>query len=175
MFKLAPGDQDQRILGIGQFISKPKRGGHEARTPVFSRKMIGEHHRLAGVVVARARIDHRTLTLETRPADACERGHTAAHFLEHLSRMRVVPGQPQPLRKIHNDRKILPRLPRGGKRCAPELDQPVGIGKRAGLFGMRRGGQDHVCEPRGFGRENILDHQKFERRQRLARMRQIGV
>ena len=52
---------------------------------------------------------------------------------------------------------------------------PVGVGKGARLLRERRCRQDNVGQIRGLGQENVLDHQPVERRQRCARVVQVGV
>ncbi len=67
----------------------------------------------------------------------------------------------------------MPHPAAGG--LAPELDQAVGIGERARLFGKCGRGQDHVGEIRGLREEDVLDDQHLELGQRRARVGDVRI
>ena len=60
-------------------------------------------------------------------------------------------------------------------RLAPELHHAIGIGDRADLLRPRGGGQHDIGQVRGFGEEDILHHQVIERRERFARVIDVGI
>ena len=89
--------------------------------------------------------------------------HGLTHFFIHLSDAvvlaRVVPVQTQAFGNLLNDPQIGFGLPRWINRLLAQLHHAVGVAHRPRLFRPSRRGQHHVSQPRGFGHENILNHQ----------------
>ena len=87
----------------------------------------------------------------------------------------IVPIQAHVSCHLLNDPQIRFGLTRRINRLLAQLHHPVGVGHRAGFFGPGGGRQHHIGQPGGFGHENVLHHQMFQTRQRVARMVQVGV
>jgi hypothetical protein len=115
------------------------------------------------------------LALQPLPGDAGDAGHQPTHLVEHLAGIRVAPGQAQAAPDLLDDPQVLSRVAGWRQRLTAHLHDAVGVGEAARLLGERAGRQDHVGQVGGLGQEDVLHHQVFQRRQRLARVVGVGV
>ena len=68
-----------------------------------------------------------------------------------------------------------PGQSRRGYGLLRELYPSLRIGVGSFPLGKRRGGKHHIRPRRGFGEEDILDHQKFETGEGMLDMRSVRI
>ncbi len=171
----APGDEDKRVFVIRTLIRLDDFAGHEQPAPALARKLVHEHHPLAGIPLFAAGPDYGVLALQALPGDAGDAGHGLAHLGKYIGRAAVVPVQTDAACQLLDDPQVLAHFSRWIQRLAPKLHQPIRIGERAGLFGIAGCRQHNVGKGSGFGQEQILDHQMVELGQGGTHVRRFRV
>ena len=175
VLQLAPGDQDQRVIGVGPLVGRDDVGRHKTRTTAFAWEVIDEDHRVTWVTLGHAGVGNGMFTLQPFPGDATNAGHGVAHLVKHFADMLVVPGQAQLIGDALDNPQVLSRFAWRVDRLPTHLHQTIGVGEGAGFFGEGACGQDHVGQVRGFGQENVLHHQMLQRGQSPTCMVGVGV
>ena len=74
-----------------------------------------------------------------------------------------------------NKPPVVPGVAGQRQRLAAHLHLPVGVGHSAVFLRPRRGGQHNVGIDRGFREKEVLHHEMFEVRERLAGVIEIGI
>ncbi len=149
--------------------------GNESAFTALGRKSILKQDGFAGVSFLFAGIGDRIVFLQTFPGDPRHAGRGLADLRKHFGRAGIGPIETQAATHFLNDPEILAGIARRVNRLPSELHAPVGVGEGPGLFRKGRGGEHHVRETRGFGEEDILDHQVVELGERAAGMVQIRI
>src|SRR5437762_1865253 len=74
-----------------------------------------------------------------------------------------------------SDTAAAPRLPRGGRRLAGQLNATLGVHERAGLFGETRAGQDHVGVAGGLRQEQVVHREELELLEPVLGVCDVGI
>ena len=175
VLELPPGDQHERIGAVGLLGGGDHLRRDELAPAGRRRERLGEHDARSGIAFLLARIGDRVLALEPLPRDAGDRRHRLPHLGEHLARMRVAPVEAEPLAISTMIDRSCRASPGGVSACRPSCTRRSVLVNVPVFSGKRRRRQDDVGEIRGLGEEDVLHHQHLERRQRLPRVRDVGV
>jgi len=120
------------------------------------------------------RIRHGGFAFEALPRNAGDGVHAGAHLGEDLARVRVTPVEPQAPPQFIQQPEVLLRIAGGSIAFRPSLHHAIRVGDGADLLGPRGCCQHDIREVRGLGEEDVLHDQMIERRERLARVVDVG-
>ena len=175
VLELAAGNEHKGVLCIRQLIGALEAGRDKLASSVRRWEVVNKDHPLTRIMVPIARVGDAVLCIKPFPGHTGDAGHRAAHLLEDIFRLRIVPIQAEAPRQLLNDPKVLPRLTGAIQRLSTHLHTSVCVRKRTGFFRESRCRQQDICEGCCFRQENILQHHMVERRKARARVIEIGV
>ena len=174
VIQLPPRVHHERIRLVGELDGRRVLDGNERALPICGREPVVEEKRGSAGVVRRHRV------LQSRPFEplvghAPPRWSHPRDFSHHRFSRLEASREPQAVRQVDQDLEVAPRLPRGGRRLAGELNATLGVHERAGLFGETRAGQDHVGVAGGLRQEQVVHREELELLEPVLGVCDVGV